>query len=313
MKFPLLGLLFQMLMLYASSIHAFVGVTIVYNGQTSAYQTFVKTFSQELELRNPHVLRVKEVNLEHVDRLVVSEESDLVIALGEDALIEASKLRFTTPVIGVFVARTSFGKLQHLSLTRNAENFSLILTEQPFARQVALAKLTMPKIHRVGLLLGPTSAWNSDSYKQELQTLGLESVEARVTDATDLIPNLNGLLKQSDALLAVPDALVYSKGTAQPILLTAYRHQKPVFGYSYSYVKAGALAAVYSTTEQFAKQAVEIALAIRKTPNAMPPPQYPKYFSVAVNRQVARTLGLTLQAEAEIHQKVHALENRLHE
>jgi putative ABC transport system substrate-binding protein len=120
---------------------------------------------------------------------------------------------------------------------------------------------------------------------------------------------LKSVLETSDALLAVPDPMIYTRETAQPILLTSYRHQKPIFGYSQSYVRAGALAAVYTTSKQLAQQAAEIALKSQQAPSLLPPPQSPKYFSIIMNHQVARSLNIILKSEEEIYKKVLEADN----
>jgi ABC-type uncharacterized transport system substrate-binding protein len=119
-----------------------------------------------------------------------------------------------------------------------------------------------------------------------------------------LIPKLSAILESSDALLALPDPFIYSRETAQSILLTSYRYQKPVFGYSQPYVRAGALAGVYSNTKQLAKQAAEIAIKSQQEIGGLPPPQAPKYFSVMINRQVGRSLKIQLTDEESIHKKM---------
>ena len=134
-------------------------------------------------------------------------------------------------------------------------------------------------------------------------------LQQSIQKEADLIPQLTTLLEISDALMAIPDALVYTRETVQPILLTSYRYQKPVFGFSQTYVKAGALAAVYSTSKQMAKQATEIAIKSQQAPGVLPLPQAPKYFSVAVNYQVARSLNIQIADENSIYKKMLALEN----
>jgi ABC-type uncharacterized transport system substrate-binding protein len=69
-------------------------------------------------------------------------------------------------------------------------------------------------------------------------------------------------------------------------------------------VRAGALAAVYSSSKQLAKQAAEIALKSQQSPSLLPPPQAPKYFSIMVNYQVARSLNIALKSNEEIYQKL---------
>ena len=69
-------------------------------------------------------------------------------------------------------------------------------------------------------------------------------------------------------------------------------------------MRAGALAAVYSTSKQLAKQAAEIAIRSRLAPSDLPPPQLPKYFSIMLNYQVARSLNIPLMDEDEILKKM---------
>lgn len=73
-----------------------------------------------------------------------------------------------------------------------------------------------------------------------------------------LIDALNSSLSESDVLLALPDPSVYNARTIKSILLTTYRHRTPVIGFSESFVRAGALAAVSSSSEQLGKQIAEL-------------------------------------------------------
>jgi ABC-type uncharacterized transport system substrate-binding protein len=191
---------------------------------------------------------------------------------------------------------------------RDASNFSAIVLDQPYARQLSLIKIIMPEAKNVGVLLGPTSAQFSEPLKEEAEERALNLLQEKVTQQTDLLPKLNKLLASSDVLMAIPDASIYSRETAQPILLTSYRHKKTVFGYSQSYVRAGALAAVYSSSKQIAQQTAEIAIASQASPGLLPAPQAPKYFSIAVNYQVARSLDINLQNEEALYKKLQEAE-----
>ena len=109
-------------------------------------------------------------------------------------------------------------------------------------------------------------------------------------------------------MIAIPDSLTYTFEIAQAILLTSYRYQKPVFAYSKSYVQAGALAGVYSNTQQLAKQAAEIAIDLQAAPGLLSAPQTPKYFSIAVNYKVAKSLNITVVDENLLHKKMLEIE-----
>ena len=287
---------------------AYTGITIVMSASTATNLEFVDNLKDELMTTKNNSLKVKVVVLKGNEKLVVAENSELVIALGVKALEEASKLKYTTPVLGVFTPMPAFNALLGKS-RRELGNFSAIVLDQPYWRQISLIKTILPDSKKLGVLLGRTSAQYLEYLTEEAEEAGFSLDVENVGSASDIIPKLIKTLDTNDAILAIPDPLIYNRETAEPILLTTYRHQKPVFGYSQSYVRAGALAAVYSSNKQLAKQTAEIALAAQQAPSLLPPPQAPKYFSILVNRQVARSLNITLIDEEMIYNKMLQLES----
>lgn len=282
---------------------AYTGVTIVLSAPTQANLEFVDQFKAELANTKNLNLRVKVVELPEAERLVVAENSELVIALGVKALEAASKLKHSTPVMGVFIPLLTFNSLLEKS-RRDLGSFSAIVLDQPFSRQISLIKTVLPDAKKLGVLLGSTSSQYGVFIKEEGEEKALNILQENVNQEADLIPKLKKLLESTGALIAIPDPLIYNRETAQPIILTSYRHQKPIFGYSQSYVRAGALAAVFSTSKQLAKQAAEIAIKSQQAPSLLPPPQVPKYFSVMVNYQVGRSLNIPLVDETLIYQRM---------
>lgn len=291
--------------------HAYTGVTIVLSAPTLMNQEFVEHFKAELATKKNLNLKVKVIDLQEVEKLLVADSGELVIALGVNAMQASSKLKTTTPVMGVFTPLPTFNDLLETS-KRDLGNFSAIVLDQPYSRQILLIKVVLPEAKNVGVLLGATSSQYEELLKEAGEKHGLNVLEEHITQEADLIPKLKKTLEATDALMAIPDPLIYNRETAQPILLTSYRHQKPVFGYSQSYVRAGALAAVYSSAKQIARQAVEITLRAR-TSGILPPPQIPKYFSIMVNMQVARSLNIFLMDEEVLHKKMLQLETMQNE
>ena len=288
--------------------HAYSGITIVLSANTSVYQEFVAHFKQEL-INSKHTdLRVKVIDLQESEKLIVAENSELVIALGVNALEAAGKLKQSTLVIGVFAPLPTFNSLMAAN-KRDLGNFSAIVLDQPYARQISLIKLVLPEAKVLGLLTGFTSEKHSESIKQIGEQNNLNVLDEQLFNETELIPKLRTILNTTEALMAIPDPLVYTRETAQAILLTSYRYQKPVFGYSKSYVQAGALAGVYSNTQQLAKQAAEIAIDSQAAPGLLPAPQAPKYFSIAVNYQVAKSLNILMMDENQLHKKMLDIES----
>lgn len=303
----LTSLAIALCLLVPSFAQAYTGITIVMSAPTESNLEFVEAFKAELMSTKSTHLRVKLIDLSEVEKLVVAENSELVIALGVKAMGAASKLKVTTPVLGVFAPLPTFNS-QLANSKRQLGNFSAVVLDQPYSRRFSLIRTIMPEVKNLGMLLGPHSIEEMEDIREIGEDAQFNILQENIRQESELIPHLTTLLEVSDALMAVPDAMVYTRETVQPILLTSYRYLKPVFGFSQTYVKAGALAAVYSTSKQLAKQAAEIAIKSQQAPGVLPPPQAPKYFSVAVNYQVARSLNIQIADENSIHKKMLGLE-----
>lgn len=301
----------QVLLIFCLSgtklVYAYTGVTIVMTTQTPANLEFVDDFRMELINAKNNSFRVKVIVLDVSEKLIVAENSELVIALGVQALEAASMLKHTTPVLGVYTPLPVFNQILKKS-KRELGDFSAIVLDQPYSRQLALIKAVLPETKKVGVLLGPTSLQYLEVLREAADELGLSIMDETVTLQADLIPKLKKLLDSSDAMLAIPDRFVYSRESAESILLTSYRHQKTMFGYSQSYVKAGALASVYSSTKQLAKQAAEITALSQAAPSQLPSPQIPKYYSVTFNQQVARSLNIAMTDEDAIFKNLQTIQ-----
>jgi len=100
-----------MAVLLPSPAYAYTGVTIVMSAASTTNLTFIKSFKKALTSGNTQALKVTVINLSEVDQLTVAENSELVVALGVKALAESSKLKYSTPVLGVFTPLPTFNRL----------------------------------------------------------------------------------------------------------------------------------------------------------------------------------------------------------
>lgn len=239
-----------------------------------------------------------------------ADAGQLLVAVGTSAMQILAEKNLPQPIISVMVPRAAFEKIARQGgRLGDPHRFSAIYLDQPWARQFALIRHVLPNRTRIGILLGPDSAELAASLRAAAKAAGLVAVIENAPTEADLLPALRQLLGDSEALLAVPDPTIYNKNSIQSILLTTYRQQVPLFGFSPSYVKAGALAAVYTVPEQIGQQAAEMIqrLAVER---ALPPPQPPRYFLVGSNAQVARSLGIPLDDDATLLSKLkRSIEN----
>jgi len=232
-------------------------------------------------------------------------DTDLIVAIGTLAMEQVS-VETRVPVLNILVPRQSY-ESSRLHAKHDARQYSAIYLDQPVSRQLQLIKAALPNRDAVGVLLGPASQDRLKLLQQAAreQKLGVSTEPVKAEE--DILPALKRLFTSAEVLLALPDPLVFNKHTAQSLLLTSYRAQIPLIAYSKSYVSAGALAAVYSTPTQIGQQAAELLVRLAQAKTlSLPSPQYPKYFSVNVNYQVARSLGLAIEDEAALLQRIKA-------
>jgi len=186
---------------------------------------------------------------------------------------------------------------------REPRRVSAVYLDQPPQRQLELVRQALPGLVRIGVVVGQESARDLDRLKEAADGRGLRLVSERVASDSELFPALQRVMGESDVFLALPDPRVITPETAQNLLITSYRMRTPVIGYSAAYVRAGALIAVYSTPTQAGAQAGEIARnLLRGAP--LPAPQFPRQFSVSVNRQVARSLALEIDDEQAVRERI---------
>ena len=278
---------------------------IVTSGQGPAYDEFVDAVRNELKTLPG--LKIYLIALDgDANAVPLPEDTFMVLTVG----VQATR-RFVTepdgrlPILGVMVPRASFEALTPVA--RSPRRISVIYLDQPPQRQIDLIRALLPAVRNIGLVVGPTNQRDLDAIRTFVANKGLSIVTEKASRDTELYPALQSVLKSSDVLLALPDPYVVNVATAQNLLLTSFRFRVPVIGYSAAYVRAGALAAAYSTPRQIGVEAAQI---VRQTWRgaALPAPRYPRNFSIATNRALARSLELNLPDEASVQQRLQSLE-----
>jgi putative ABC transport system substrate-binding protein len=304
----------------ASTIIAIVTITIMLSGtvyasdtvivvpsrQGGAYQEFIDAFEKSLESGKGsrslaiRIVESKALTKESYDQLY--SKSQLIVTVGTMAAQKVLTLNPTVPVINTLIPRSSYSAL----VSRNpGGNTSSIYLDQPLDRRIELVGVLLPQKKTIGVVLGPGSGDLQTELKAVAASKGV-TVKVETMKANQrLVGPLSRALEDSDAFLAVADPVVSNRRTVQNLLLTSYRQRVPVIAYSRAYVKAGALAAVYSTPDQIGRQTGElVAGLVRNGDWSLPKPQFPKYFSVEVNEEVAQSLGISTPGATDIEARL---------
>ncbi|MGB9149305.1 MAG: ABC transporter substrate binding protein [Burkholderiales bacterium] len=281
-------------------------IVIVVSETTDAYTQVGERLRVRFELDNPERARfitipAQSIDVKNPDALA---NYQVVVTVGVRAATLINNLDLRVPVLHTLVPRASYEQLLNAKPVAG-RNISAVFIDQPVSRQLELVRLTVPKVTRVGTLLGNDTSAISRALEQAAKPLGLQVEMETLKSPEELPSSLKRVLARSDALLALPDVQVYNQSTLQGILLNAYRSGQPVFGFSAAQVKAGALAAVYSTPEQIGTHAAELLLKAGEGNKwNFPPPQYPRYFNIAINRELSRSLGLQIDEDIVLQEKL---------
>lgn len=242
---------------------------------------------------------------------VFAQGPELIVPIGIRATALTLKESGDRPVLSLLVPYDGYSTLLRntgASGQSGGPARSAIYLDQPLERQLELLRLVLPKARRIASLTGPHSAERSAELKALSDRLGLQLDTGTVSGAENPVPALSRLLDNAEALLALPDPAVFNRSSLQAILLTTYRSGVPVFGFSQAYVRAGALAAVHSTATQIGTQAGEWIAELAESGRwELGTPRYPSYYSVAVNKQVARTLGIEVADEGALLEQLRDL------
>lgn len=234
--------------------------------------------------------------------------SELIVAVGVQAMRAAAGWQAAQPVLGTLVPQRAFEQLQAESGgKRRPGSLSAIWIDQPPLRLLGLFRQILPEARRAGVILGPDSAARAAALQRAAARLSIELTMETVATEAEVMPALARLLPKVDGLLAVPDSVVYRRDSVRGILLTTYRHQKPLIAFSQSYVSAGATAAVFSTPALSALQVAELVRALPPGRVSLPPPSPAAYPAIAINRQVARSLGLEPPVDALVQKAVERI------
>lgn len=280
-------------------------VLVLLSDTSAPYQEVADSFRMRLQHDLPAV-NVTVAGPQTRAENALPADTRLLVSVGMKATQVALAQHTRTPILAVLVPKDSFDALASLA---NEEHrpISAIYLDQPYSRQLALIRLALPERERVGVLLREQDRQKLNALLAAARLQKVQVISELLPNEAAIVPALERLLAASDLLLVLPDALLYNKNDIQSVLLTSYRYRDPLVGYSQALVRAGAIMALYSKSEQIGYHAAEIALRSLNT-GTLPVPQYPKYFTVSVNLQVARSLGIPVPDEMGLQEALQRWE-----
>lgn len=229
------------------------------------------------------------------DDIVSSEKNvkTLYVAIGELAIKSLHDFDDSA-----FVLRINSRKIPGTKYTSAQSD---LITAQPVCRHIELIKSLNSDWTTIAMLSSIDSLDIAAEFTKCTIRKNLNLNVYAITDESDLLKTLETAIENNKVLLAITDPFIYNSHTVKNILLTAYRHRKPVIGYSDSFVQAGAVAAVYTSPESIGDRASSIISGFFDNNWQFNKNVYSTDdFSISTNPQVATSLDITLPSKESI-------------
>lgn len=227
----------------------------------------------------------------------------LYVTIGDNAI--KSLHEFDSNAITLRITDKIMPKLKYTSAQSD------LITAQPDCRHIQLIKSLDPDWSSVGVLSSIGSLDIAAALTRCAIKYNINLQVYAITDESDLLITLEAAVEDNKVLLAITDPLIYNSHTVKNILLTAYRHRKPVIGYSDSFVQAGAVAAIYTSPESAGDRAAEIISDFFDNNWQFNKSIYhTDDFSISTNKQVATSLEINLPTKESIRKSIERMEEK---
>jgi putative ABC transport system substrate-binding protein len=235
-----------------------------------------------------HALHGNQTNAQDVLADVKRNGAKLVVTLGNQATQAAVREITNLPILATMIVS--------LDEIRSAPNATAVLLDFPIETQLQWLKRIIPTAGSVGVLFNP----KENQLKVDMASTAAKKVDLRLVPKSVETPRalpdtLDEVTRTADVLLGIPDAVVMTPQTAEPILLSTLKSRVPFVGLSTSWVKAGALYALDRDYLDIGLQTGELAgKLLSGTSVTSLPPTSPRKVTYVLNLKTANVINLEL-------------------
>lgn len=178
-------------------------------------------------------------------RLLREERPSVLVAIGDQALATARKIRRVPVVYGMAL------NADEENLSRNVSGASMMVSPKSY-----LKLFTALKLHKIGVIYDrKRSGAYLNRAREAAESMGVELVTLQVHSSLEVQPRLVELGKRKvDAIWLLPDSTAISPEIVDNYFNFAQKHDLPVIGFSGAYLSKGALAAVELSKRELSDQ-----------------------------------------------------------
>ncbi len=271
-------------------------VVVIKSQNLSAYNKVLKGFEAEciqnnITIKSIYDLRGKMKIGHKIVRKVRKEKPDIILTIGVLATTIAKEKIKDIPIVFCMVINHARFQLAGLNITG-------IATEISIEKQLKGYQTILDSLQNLGVIYDPSKTGNIiESAETKVKDIGVNLVKYEIKSSKMVSEALENLIGRIDALWLLPDSTVVTKKSFDLIKSTTLKNNIPLLCTSDVFVKAGALAAVFSDYKCVGRQAAQLAEEILERPShGSLGIVNPDHFKLAINTDTAEKLGLKLEA-----------------
>jgi putative ABC transport system substrate-binding protein len=269
---------------------------VIKSQNLSAYNEVVEGFKGEcirnnITIKSFYDLKGKTNIGYKIVRKIRNEKPDIVLTIGVLATTIAKEELKDIPMVFCMV-------INHERFQLTGPNITGIATEVAIEEQLEGYQSILDSLRDFGVIYDPSKTGNIiESAEAKMKDIGMNLVKYEIKSSKMVSEALENLIGRIDALWLLPDSTVVTKESFGLIKSATLENKIPLLCTSDVFVKAGALAAVFSDYVHIGRQAAQLAKEILN-PSASGSLGIvnPDKFTLAINSDTAEKLGLKLKA-----------------
>lgn len=271
-------------------------ILAVMSGDNKIYKDFYSRFKTELHDN----INIVEVGVSDVNNEVLNRH-DFIITVGYRA---AKKISEYKPKSTVIYSLIPDDEKIHSSLSCENNNCYYIYINQPVIRYTQLFKILFPQDRVMVLATTKSNTKITQQLKASSKSIGVIYKELQLQQDSNIARRFTNKLSKNDVLLALPNSTIYNSNNAKSILLSTYHKDVPIIAYSKAFVKAGAIAGLYSSIDHVADKTSQTVNRIIEKGHQKQKEYYPDDFTIEINSAVANSLNINIDSESVIKRKL---------
>lgn len=269
---------------------------VIKSQNLSAYNEAAKGFEAEcirnnIAIKSIYDLKGKMKVGHKIVRKVRKEKPDIILTIGVLATTIAKEEFKDIPIVFCMV-------INHARFQLTGANITGIAAEISVEKQLKGYQSILNPLKYIGVIYDPSKTGNIIvSAEKTAKDIGMNLVKYEINSSKEVPEAMETLIGRIDALWLLPDSTVVTKKSFGLIKSTTLENNIPLLCTSDVFVKAGALAAVFSDYKFIGRQAAQLAGEIleRQSPGSLGIVN-PDSFKIAINTDTADKLGLKLEA-----------------